>query len=137
MSSPKSPMTPRRIWMTVCNILLDVNASLEREDITPDARLVIELEIYDEDFYYVFTKALENFQLKLSRDQLFPKTAGKGYLDDSLTEESLKEAESFLGLPAYLPPRPEEAPTYADIFTVELLCRVIAKHCDVEWEIPA
>ena len=125
--------TASQAILEVATEVLVKTLGCDEEDVSIKSQLMEDLGIGDYDFDYITQKLNRRFGLQLTRQQLFPETHGRVDPKGELTHEVLLNIRREFGFWVDLGHLPTGYRTISDVFTVGLLCEVIAHHLDVQW----
>ncbi len=130
------PSTPAEIFARVSLALQDT-LGVDEQDVTLDARIPSDLGAESIDFNDIVFRMERLVQTKVTRNELFPKVVTDQNASDTLTDEILQEIQTHFPPGITLPTVQPGHSTVADLFTVRVLCQVVAQKLNVKWVDPS
>ncbi len=135
MPTATRPMNSSEVFQAVSNVLQDA-LGIEAEEVNLDATLSGDLGAQSIDLMDIVYRLEKNLGIQVRRSQVFPATDGKENLSNPLTEDLFLAIQNSFDFQATLDHVRVGESTVGEVFTVRLLCQVVAHKCNVQWTDP-
>lgn len=130
------PTTPAEVFTAVSEALQD-SLGVDEEEVTLNKSIPGDLGAESIDFLDIIFRVEKNAGVKVWRTHIFPDKMGDWNPPSILTEEVLTDIRGTLPPYLKLPDVQLGKARVADLFTVRLLCQLVAHNLEMEWQDPS